>query len=138
MRHHYLSHKNCVARLLDWYNRNGILIVAYDFDNTVYDFHNRGHDYTEVIELIRKAKRAGCYLIVFTGNRDEQFVRDFLDKNDIPFDVINEHAQFLPEQDRQTRKVYYNILLDDAAGLMSAYKHLEEFIEKHSKGDSHE
>lgn len=128
MRHPYLNHDVCVARLREWYERNGSLIVAYDFDNTVYDYHSRGHDYTEVIELIRKAKHAGCYLIVFTGNQDEQLVRSFLKDNDIPFDSVNEQSPFLDENSKQSRKIYYNILLDDAAGLESACAYLLEFL----------
>ena len=129
MRHPYVNHSVCVERLRDWYTRSGSLIVAFDFDNTVYDFHNKGHDYSDVITLLQKAKHAGCYLIVFTGNPDEQLVRSFLENNEIPFDVINEHAPFLDEAARRARKIYYNVLLDDAAGLESACKYLNEFLD---------
>jgi hydroxymethylpyrimidine pyrophosphatase-like HAD family hydrolase len=127
-RHPYVNQNVCIKRLREWYLRNGTLIVAFDFDNTVYDFHNKGHDYGEVIELLRKAKQANCFLIVFTGNQDEDFVRSFLKENDIPFDSINEHAPFLPEKDKRARKIYYNVLLDDAAGLKSACEYLEAFL----------
>lgn len=129
MRHPYLSHDVCVARLRDWYERNGTLIVAFDFDNTVYDFHNKGHDYSEVTVLLQKAKRANCYLIVFTGNPDVQLVANFLKEKEIPYDVINEHAPFLDETSKYARKIYYNVLLDDAAGLESACAYLEEFLD---------
>ena len=129
MRHPYLSHEVCVARLRDWYTRNGTLIIAFDFDNTVYDFHNKGHDYSEVTTLLQKAKRAGCYLIVFTGNPDTQLVRNFLQEKDIPYDVINEHAPFLDEKSKSARKIYYNVLLDDAAGLESACRYLDCFLD---------
>jgi predicted HAD superfamily phosphohydrolase YqeG len=124
-KHPYLNHATCVARLREWYEKNGGLIVAYDFDNTVYDYHHKGHDYEEVVTLIRKAKQAGCYLIVFTGNENTELVVKHLRDNNIPFDVINEHAPFAPSS---ARKIYYNILLDDAAGLESAVRQLEEFI----------
>ena len=128
-KHPYLNHATCVKRLQEWYARNGCLIVAFDFDNTVYDFHNKGHDYSEVIHLLRRAKQANCYLIVFTGNQDEQLVRGFLQEHGIPYDVINEHAPFLDEKSKQARKIYYNLLLDDAAGLESACAHLEAFLD---------
>lgn len=128
-KHPYLNHDICTQRLHEWYTRNGGLIVAFDFDNTVYDFHNKGHDYSEVVELLRKAKQSNCYLIVFTGNPDEQFVRSFLKDNNIPFDAINEHAPFLDEKSKQARKIYYNVLLDDAAGLESACTYLEAFLD---------
>jgi hydroxymethylpyrimidine pyrophosphatase-like HAD family hydrolase len=124
-KHPYLNHATCVARLHEWYKRNGRLIVAYDFDNTVYDYHSKGHDYSEVIELLRRAKKAGCYLIVFTGNENKDFVIRYLAENDIPYDLINEHAPFTPSK---ARKIYANILLDDAAGLESAFHQLEDFL----------
>ena len=124
-KHPYLDHDTCVKRLLEWHEKNGRLIVAYDFDNTVYDYHHKGHDYSEVVDLIRRAKQAGCYLIVFTGNEDSTLVRGFLDENSIPYDQINEQAPFVPTT---ARKIYYNLLLDDAAGLLSASAQLEVFL----------
>jgi predicted HAD superfamily phosphohydrolase YqeG len=129
MQHPYLSNSVCTDRLLAWHRQNGKIIVAYDFDNTVYDYHGAGHDYSEVIELIKRAHRLGCYLIVFTGNADEQLVRSFLKEKGIPYDTINEHAPFLPICMRRARKIYYNVLLDDAAGLGSAYAYLDSFLD---------
>lgn len=125
-RHPYLNHTACVARLEEWHAKNGRLIVAYDFDNTVYDYHSKGHDYSEVVALLRRAKAAGCYLIVFTGNEDRALVAGYLAENAIPYDAINEHAPFAPSP---ARKVYYNLLLDDAAGLESAFRQLEAFLD---------
>ena len=124
-KHPYLDHDTCVKRLLEWHEKNGRLIVAYDFDNTVYDYHHKGHDYSEVVDLIRRAKQAGCYLIVFTGNEDSTLVRGFLDENSIPYDQINEQAPFVLTT---ARKIYYNLLLDDAAGLLSSSAQLEAFL----------
>lgn len=128
MHHPYLDSQVCIDRLVAWKQANGRLIIAYDFDNTVYDYHHQGHDYREVIELIRRAHDVGCYLIVFTGNRDQELVERFLLEQGIPFDAINEQAPFLPESLRSARKIYYNLLLDDAAGLASACAHLEGFL----------
>lgn len=129
MQHPYLDDSICKDRLLAWHRQNGRIIVAYDFDNTVYDYHSAGHDYSLVIDLIKKAHCLGCYLIVFTGNQDEQLVRSFLKENDIPYDMINEHAPFLPSGMRRAHKIYYNVLLDDAAGLKSACLYLGEFLD---------
>ncbi len=134
MQHPYADHSTCVERLCAWHRTNGRLIVAYDFDNTVYDFHSRGHDYREVISLLRDVKKVGAFLIVFTGNEDTAFVRDFLAQNQIPYDAINEQAPFLTTT---ARKIYYNLLIDDAAGLASACAHLRAYIDiinaQHSK-----
>ena len=112
--HHYLSDKNCVDRLLEEYKKHGCLVVSYDLDNTVKDYHKKGHDYSEVIELIRECRKAGFYLIVFTAEEDTEKVKDFLFINCIPYDAINENPPFW---DKKGRKIYYNILLDDRAGL---------------------
>lgn len=129
MHHPYLDSQTCIDRLVAWHRANGGIIVAYDFDNTVYDYHNQGHNYQEVIDLIKRAHHAGCYLIVFTGNHNQELVERFLAEHEIPYDAINEQAPFLPESIRRARKIYYNLLLDDAAGLASACAHLEGFLE---------
>lgn len=126
MRHPYLDHDTCVERLLDWHEKNGRIIVAFDFDNTVYDYHSQGHDYSDVVELLIMAKAVGAYLIVFTGNEDRALVERYLIDHGIPFDAINEQAPFLTTT---ARKIYYNLLLDDAAGLKSACEHLRAYIE---------
>jgi len=62
---HYLNSENSYERLRKEFNEYGSLIVAYDFDNTVYDYHKQGHIYPKVIKLLRLLKEAGCYLIIF-------------------------------------------------------------------------
>lgn len=124
--HPYLDHDTCVRRLVEWHTRNGCIIVAFDFDNTVYDFHGRGHQYDEVEQLLRDAAAVGAFLIVFTGNEDTDLVRRHLAARKIPYHAINEQAPFLTTS---ARKIYYNILLDDAAGLASACEHLRAYIE---------
>lgn len=102
------------------------LFVAYDYDNTVYDYHNQGIDYADIITLLRVCKELGFTLILFTGNEGEKLerIKEDLKKRDIPFDLINENP-LMP-----TRKPYYNILLDDRAGLMEAYVHLKKLTDE--------
>jgi hypothetical protein len=38
---YYLNTENSSNRLLVEYNKYGTLVVAYDFDDTVYDFHKK-------------------------------------------------------------------------------------------------
>lgn len=102
------------------YKKYGMIWVAYDFDNTVYDYHKKGHDYEEVITVLRELKAIGCSLIVFTAEKDVDHVRTFLDTCNIPYDLINENPPFFRSAD-ESRKIYWNILLDDRAGLRSAY-----------------
>ncbi len=54
----------------DFYNRlkqdylvHKSLFVAFDYDNTVFDFHNQGINYDEIIEILRICKLLGFTLI---------------------------------------------------------------------------
>lgn len=127
---HYMIHNNVVDRLLREYRLHNRLIVAYDFDNTVFDYHNRGESYELVINLIRKlGKIEGIELIVWTGSDKSRydFVGDYLKKNDIPFNKINENPDFFKSS---SPKIFYSILIDDRAGMESAYNALIDFINK--------
>lgn len=121
----YLKKENTFERLLKEYKAYNSLVVAFDFDNTVYDFHQEGLDFKDVITLLQKLKKVGCYLIVFTANEDEDFVKNYCYEKKIPFDAINEN---LPFYQSNSRKTYYNILLDDRAGLRESFDHLEKLI----------
>ena len=123
----FLDDKNCVDRLFDEWKKYGSLIVAYDYDNTVFDFYNKGYKYPKVIELLQECKKMGFHLTVFTSCNDERFpeIEKYLQENNIPFDGINETPDFIPFKGR---KVYFNILLDDRAGLSSAYDQLWKVI----------
>lgn len=125
MQHPYLSDTACVFRLVDEYKKYGSLVIAYDFDNCVYDYHSKGHNYIEIINLLKEAKEINCYLIVFTAEKDLEKVRENLKRKEIPFDAINETPPFFKSD---SRKIYFNLLLDDRAGLLSAYKQLRETI----------
>lgn len=63
--------------------------------------------------------------MVFSASQEERYpyIADYLNQNNIPFDAINEDV--LIEKRKPTRKLYYNILLDDRAGLGSAYAALD-------------
>ncbi len=126
---YFLNDLNCIDRLYSEYKKYGSLIVAYDYDNTVYDFYQRGDKFDEVINLLRECKNLGFHLTVFTSCNDDRFpdIKKYLTENNIPFDGINETPDFIPFKGR---KVYYNVLLDDRAGLASAYDQLWTLIYK--------
>ncbi len=125
--HPYLDDTICVIRLLKEYRTHGSLVIAYDFDNTVFDYHKKGHDYSEVIDIIKRCHHLGFHLTVFTAKpvADYEAVKMWLEANQIPFDCINENPPFFK---KYTKKVYYNLLLDDRAGLRSAYEQLKTLL----------
>lgn len=130
-KHYFLNEENFYQRLEGYYEKYGQIILAYDFDDTVYDCRHLGRDYTELMNLIRRMDKY-AYLIVFTSRpkNEYQMVKDFLNENNIPFDAINEDAPQTPEE-RRCRKVYYHVLLDDKAGLLMAYNALQKFLKVH-------
>lgn len=123
----YLKPANARQRLLEEYKKYGSLVVAFDFDDTVYDFHNKGRSYTHVVELLRKLKSKNCFLICWTGQDNLDFVAEYLEQHDIPFDRINEN---LPFNQSASRKIYANAYLDDRAGLLQVYEELQYSIQK--------
>lgn len=131
----YLDDKNVYKRLQDRYKKYGNLIVAYDFDDTVYNLYQDDKSFGMVIDLIRRCKKCST-LIVFTArdirNRnDYNTVVKYLNENNIPYDYINSDFNGIVPFGR---KIYYNILLDDKAGLSSAYNVLNMVVNDIEKG----
>lgn len=111
-------------RLFDQYQRHGNLIVAFDFDDTIFDWTDSGHTYNKVIDLLKECKELGFHLILFTC-REGQILKEaveFCNYLGIKPDSVNENTM------RNSRKPLYNILLDDRAGLSAAYETLKEAI----------
>lgn len=120
LKDYYLDYAKSYKRIKEEYDRFKSIVVAFDFDDTVYDFHNRGRKYEDVVDLLRRCKENGCYLICFSGNKNA-FIKEYLTKHNIPFDAINENPPFYKSF---SRKIYYNALLDDRAGLLQTYNQL--------------
>lgn len=117
---YYLDNKHAYERLKEEYLKYGKIIIAYDFDDTVYDFHKKGRTYDKVISLLREY-REYAYFVVYSASDESRYadMRDYLDSNNIPYDSINSNVEGLNIPNGH--KLYYNILLDDRAGLSAAY-----------------
>ena len=118
----FLDTEKSYNRLKEEFLTHGKLIIAYDLDSTVYDYHHKNESYELVKDLIRKYKDY-AYFIVFTSSEPDRYdeIKEILHKENLPFDSINDDAPFIPFKGR---KVYYNILLDDRAGLHQTYNEL--------------
>lgn len=121
----YLVPNASFLRLVGEYKKYGSIVVAYDLDNTVLDFHKKGETYFHVMQLIRDLKGIGCYLICFTANSDKDAISNYLVNNNIPYDSINENPPFFKSD---ARKIYFNALLDDRAGLIQVYQELSLLV----------
>lgn len=117
-----------VERLHKEYNKHPKLIVAVDFDDTVYDFHKQGTQHTRVLDVLRKCNEFGFYVVLWTASTPERFnfMKEYMEEKQVHIDAINENPIPLPFGNH--KKIYYNILLDDRAGLGQALDALEILI----------
>ena len=122
----YLQENASYERLLREYNQHENLIVGFDFDGTVHDFHKIGAVHSDVIELLRDLKSINCKLICWTAYKEHEYVIKFLEDNNIPFDGINTNGIPLSYE---TRKPFFNVLLDDRAGMIQVYKELRRLVD---------
>ena len=123
---YYLDNENVTNRLIEEWKKYGKIIISYDFDDTVFDFWKKGRNYSDMISLLQRCEKVGAYFIVFTANDDIEMIKTYLTENKIPFNKINENMEFVKFT---SRKIYYNILLDDRSGLKSAYECLKSAVE---------
>lgn len=139
MKDPYLNAENSFKRLLKEYLQYGKLIVAVDHDDTVYDFHEKGYQYTKVINLIKECKELSFYIVLFTGCRKDKWEEIegwWLENIGFKPDSINKNPIELPFGN--DGKIYYNILLDDRAGLDSTYRQLKLLTEIAKENKIHE
>lgn len=129
---HPFNQQACLERLKNEYDKYGKLIVAFDFDNTIYDFHKNGGDYSEVIDLLKECIKLEFDLILFTVDEDTDKVTEkirWLVSNDLwSYKSSHFFVNTSPVFNR-SRKPYYNILLDDRAGLEESYNILKQVVD---------
>lgn len=129
----YLDRERAIKRLIKEIERYGKIVVAYDFDGTVHNFHggNNIDDYKKVIDLLRELNRYDvAEFVVYTCSEENryEYIERYLSENKIPFDYINDVPDELKVKLPKGKKMYYNILLDDRAGLKESYEILKEVL----------
>lgn len=131
----YLQINSSYNRLCEEYEKYGSLIVCCDFDDTIFDFHKTGDSYEFVKQLLRDLKSINCFIIIWTGNQNTEFIINYLNENNIPYDTINEEAPISKKllMNKVPRKVYGNVYLDDRAGLYQVYTELHDLYNKYKK-----
>lgn len=125
----YLDNQRCIDRLVENWKLHDGIIIAFDFDNTVFDYYGMGYQYDKVIELLKECKSMGCTLILSTCCDETKFafMKSKCEEKGIEIDYINESPPYIPFTGN---KLYYNILLDDRAGLSAAYEILYKTKER--------
>lgn len=128
----YLSEENCYNRLEAEFQKYGKLIFCVDYDDTLYDFHQVGRDYSDVMSLLKRWEPYS-EVVIFTGCGIEKYakMRKYLISHGIKFKGIN--CESAVEVDG--RKVYANAYIDDRGGLPTIYRILNKLIDKIEKGE---
>lgn len=121
----FFSDQALLDKLLSVYREHKKIIIAYDFDDTIAPTY-MASDCSEVM-LLLKQMRPYADFICFTSNTNTQKVLGYIQKHNIPCDYLNENTDYMVQKYGPVRKVYFNILLDDKAGLGQAYRVLQNF-----------
>ena len=114
----------CVQRLYKEYREHKKLIVAVDFDDTVFDFKNNNDTHDKMWKLLKRCQEQEFYIVCFTASSDERypFITEHFQNFGINISSINKNP--IPLKFGNHGKIYYNILLDDRAGLKCAMETL--------------
>lgn len=111
-----------LQKLLDQYYKHGSIIVAYDFDDTVYPYSLEVEELKDTVSLIKKLDSSGHTVYCYTSNTDIEKVTLYLNYNRIPYYSINKSPV------DSVGKQFYNVLLDDKSGLNETKEVLEIFL----------
>lgn len=116
---------NLANKLIQQYKQHGKLIIAFDFDDTVYA-NSPDVDVSETIKVLQRAKEQGHELICFTCRDDQMIPSQYCFYNRIMYDYFNGS----PYNNEETGlgKPYFNVLLDDKAGLEQAREALNHAL----------
>lgn len=123
----YCSHARVMHRLKEELKKYEFLIIGFDFDDTIYDYHNKGYSYNDVINLLKQAKSLGFILCLYTVEPDKEKLQwkiNYCKNLGIEPDYVNKSPVMIG-----TTKPFFNILLDDRAGLYCSYLALKEIIQ---------
>jgi hydroxymethylpyrimidine pyrophosphatase-like HAD family hydrolase len=137
----YLNEENCYLRLLEEYKKHNSLTVACDYDNTLFDFHKKNYTFDAVIELLKECQGLNFKLVIFSASPKERHasIFEYCESLGLLFDGINQDVVDWRKErvdgslDYSQSKIFFNILLDDRAGLESAYKTLRAVVDEIKK-----
>lgn len=113
-------------------------ILAIDFDGTIAhaSYPELGDPKPNAVEVIRKLKEEGCYIIIWTCREGQHlhWIAAYCDLHGIPYDSINEqHPDIFNFYKNNTRKVLADIYLDDRnlGGIPEDWLAIYQLVKKH-------
>ena len=128
MFNHSFNQQRCAERLLAEYKKYDELIVGIDFDNTIKPI-NPEHDCEEIISLLQRCsqdpKIVLCLWSICQDEKEIEFKVNYCTERGIKIDYVNTS----PFKMGIGSKQFFNVLLDDRAGLESAYCNLKYVLD---------
>lgn len=123
----YSDNQVVVYRLLqEWEEHNGI-VIGVDQDDTIFDYHGKGFIFPRTWALLKQAQDMGCTLCAWTADNKTDYIREQWKLRELCMDYFNDSPV---DCEKESRKPYFNLLLDDRAGLSAALGILEEVIKQ--------
>lgn len=125
MMNYFESDRLAIDRLKEEYNLHKNLVIGFDFDNTIYDYHSVGLRISPVVQLLKQCTNLNFAMCLYTIMSDKDGDMCMLDKLEyckglgIKVDFVNSSPIM-----KGSVKPFFSILLDDRAGLASAYNTL--------------
>jgi hypothetical protein len=116
-----------LQRLKEIYKEHGHIVVAFDFDETIFPYSGKFKT-DQVMDLaLRCQSSKKCSMILYTCREDEKLEAaiKYCDEKGLYFHAVNESLT----PGFNCRKPFYNILLDDKAGLPYTYDILTRFLD---------
>ena len=113
----YTDEFKAADRLFKEWCLHGAIIIGVDFDDTIYDCHSNGFEFPHTVTTLKRAQQLGAQLCVWTANGDRELVQRTWDKLGLIYNWYNRSPIVFH---KNQVKPYFNLLLDDRAGLSSA------------------
>lgn len=128
----YTSTNRCVDRLFAVWAKHGRCILAVDYDDSVHAFRDQTDTHDRAHGLLRRAKDLNCLIILFTAGEPARYpdMIAYMTAHGFVPDSINETPKDLRLSVGNHGKPYYNLLLDDKAGLGQALDILEWTLDR--------
>lgn len=129
----YTQTQVSIDRLITAWTKYGKLIVGFDIDDTIFDYHSKGHKYPKVIKQLQELKDLGCVLIAFTSRVDVEESKELVQEI-LGFEIYgcNCHYEGIPQEMRGVKPLF-NVMYDDKAGLGQVVQIMHWVIDKIKK-----
>lgn len=115
-----------LERLYEVYKKHGKIIIGVDFDDTIFALDPRREKMCEAVRTLLKqcSKYAKICLYTVADKHSLKYKVKLMEFWGISPDFVNESPIKLGDGS----KPYFNVLLDDKAGLTESYELLNKFI----------